>query len=78
MCHDLFVQVPWCGELGLEFQFFSVVKLEAHAILEELDDIDGRMFFITKDILKTDAIRLLSIAPVMRYRAALFAPNNFS
>ena len=49
---DVFVQVLWCGELGLEFQFFAVVKLEAHTISEESNDLDGRMFFITNNIVK--------------------------
>ena len=52
ICHDVIVQVPWRGELGLEFQFFAIIKLYAHAILEERDDLVVRMLFIPHDIVK--------------------------
>ena len=47
-----FIQVLWRGELGLEFQFFAIIKLYAHAILEERDDLVVRMLFIPHDIVK--------------------------
>ena len=40
ICHDVFIQVTWRGEVGLEFKFVAVVKLEAYSILEKSDDFD--------------------------------------
>ena len=52
ICHDVFVQVPWYGELRLEFQFFTVFKLEACAISEERGDLDRIMFFVADNTIK--------------------------
>ena len=49
ICHDVLVQVSWCGELFLAFKFLSVVELESHAILEERDDLYGWMLFVPND-----------------------------